>query len=205
MPPTILSNTPSWFFLQYHHRYSLQYTTRVSNLLTLPHWRITHASNAGTSPQHAAYITHASTSHKMARHPRQHATNANTPPTLACLPRHSCQQIQQAISQTPGYLVKLLKLLTLKFQEEIQQFLFLVFIFTAFTFQAFLSIFLEVWKTGKIKLFQRKLVCFIKKTAIFSKTNAQFFQKKLLPNISAVLAIIWQNSLLKINYLYYKF
>ena len=49
------------------------------------------------------------------------------------------------------------------------------------------------------------VVCPIQKTTIFSKTNAQLFQKKLFPNISVALVILLYNSLLKMNYLYYQF
>ena len=93
-----------------------------------PCWHTTHAD---TSPQHASYVTHASMSTTLVHHSRQHATKANTPPTLARHPRHPRQHKQyHAISRTPGYPIKLLK--------------HLVFIFTAFTFQAFLRIFIEV-------------------------------------------------------------
>ena len=133
-----------------------------------PRWCSTHTNHAGTSPQHAAHITHASTSPTLARHSRQHATNENTPLTLACLPRKHATHANHdsansnAISQTPGYPIKLLNLLGLKFQGEIQQFLLLIFIFTAFTFQAFLSIFIKVWKTaiGKLNFFRDD--CFVK-------------------------------------------
>ena len=48
-----------------------------------PRWcttHTTHATHTGTSPQHVAHVTHASQSPTLARHPRQHATSANTPP-----------------------------------------------------------------------------------------------------------------------------
>ena len=120
--------------------------TTVSHCPLYPRWCTTHVTHAGTSPQHVTHITHASTPQ------RKHTTHVSTPPTQARHPRHSRQHKQHAISQTPGYPIKLLKLLGLKFQEEIQQFLLLIFIFTAFTFQAFLSIFIEVWKTTIEKL-----------------------------------------------------
>ena len=142
----------------------------VSAPTLYPRWPTTHASNAGTSPKHATYVTHASASSTLVRHPRQHASNANTPITLACLPRHSRQQKQHIISQTPRYPIKLLNLLALKFQEEIQQFLLLVFIFTASTFQVFLSILIEVWKTA-IEKFRGN------QSALF-KTEL-FFQKQI--------------------------
>ena len=73
-----------------------------------PLWLTTHASHAGTSPQNGAHGTHASTSPTLVRHPRQHAINTNTLPTLAHLPRHPRQHKQHAISQTLGYPIKLL-------------------------------------------------------------------------------------------------
>ena len=108
-----------------------------------PRWSTTHATHAGTSPQHAARITHASMSPALARNQRKHTTQVRTPPRQARHPRHSRQHKQRPLSQTPGYPIKLLKLLGFKFQEEIQQFLLLILIFTAFTFQPFLSIFIE--------------------------------------------------------------
>ena len=139
-----------------------------------PRWCINHATHAGTSPQHATHITH-----------NQNVTHAYTPPTQrwhastqACHPRHSQQHKQHAISQTPGYPIKLLKLLGLKFQEEIQQFLLLIFIFTVFTFQAFLSIFIEVWKTAieKLNFFRGNQSALFKRRP-FSKTMRNFFRK----------------------------
>ena len=174
--------------------------TTVSHCPLYPRWCTTHVTHAGTSPQHVTHITYASTPQ------RKHTTHVSTPPTQARHPRHSRQHKQHAISQTPGYPIKLLKLLGLKFQEEIQQFLLLIFIFTAFTFQAFLSIFIEVWKTAIEKLnFFRGNQSALFKTTILSKINAQLFQKKLFPNIIVDLAILLYNSLLKMNYFYYQF
>ena len=132
-------------------------TTLVHHPLS-PRWCTTYGTHTGTSPQHPVHTTHASTSSTLARYPRLHATNANTPPTLACLPRkHVTRSTHDSTHsvlflKTPGYSIKLLKLLCLKFREEIQQFLLFIFIVTAFTFQAFLSIFIEVWKTTIEKL-----------------------------------------------------
>ena len=121
-----------------HFRMPVTPTTLAHGPL-YPRWCTTHATHASTSPT-------------LARHPRQHATNANTPPILARHPRHSRQHKQRVISQTPWYPIKLLKLLGLKFKDKIQQFSLLIFIFTAFNFQAFLSIFIEVGKTTIEKL-----------------------------------------------------
>ena len=142
----------------------------------------THATHAGTSPQHAVHINHASKSPTLARQPRLHAINANTPPTLARLPRKHVNHITHNstnIFQTPEYSIKLLKLLGLKFQEEIQQFLLLIFIFTAFTFQAFLSIFIEVWKTAieKLNFFRGNQSALFKRRLFFQKQMRNFFRK----------------------------
>ena len=161
----ILSNTPSWYFLQYHQRYSLQYASHANHVST--------PSTLPTLMHHPCHprqhVTHTGMSPMLARHQRKHTTHISTPPTQARDPRHSRQHKQHVISQTPGYPIKLLKLSGLKFQEEIQQFLLLIFIFTAFTFQAFLSIFIEVWKTtieklnflrgNQSALFKRRLFC----------------------------------------------
>ena len=105
-----------------------------------PYWR---TPQAGTSPQRAAYVTHASMSTTLAHHSRQQATKANTPPTLARLPRMRATHSTHTSTNSTPFLE-----LTRKH---------LVFIFTAFTFQAFLSIFIEVWKTAieKLNFFRR--------------------------------------------------
>ena len=127
--------------------------TTLAHCPLYPRWCTAHSTHAGTSPQHAAHVTHASTSRTLAYYQRKHTTHVSTHPTQARHPRHSRQHKQYAISQTTEYPIKLLKLLGLKFQEEIQQFLLLLFIL-------------------KIKLFYRKLVCLIQKTTIFSKTTS---------------------------------
>ena len=131
-----------------------------------PRWCTTHVTHAGTSPQNGAHITHASTSPALARHTRQHCkhtTHVSTPPTQARHPRHSRQHKQHAISQTPGYPIKLLKLLGLKFQEEIQQSLLLLFIFTAFTL--------------KLNLFRGNQSTLLKSRLFFQKQMCNFFRK----------------------------
>ena len=35
-PPTMLSNTPSWYFLQHHQLYSLYYATHATHVSTPP-------------------------------------------------------------------------------------------------------------------------------------------------------------------------
>ena len=127
----------------------------------------------------------------LARHQHKHTTHTSSPPTQAHHLRNPRYHKQHAISQTPGYPIKVLKLYALIFREEIQQFLLLVFIFTGFTFQAFLSNFINVSKTAMQKL-NRELssltFLLIQKTTIFSKINAQFF---IIKSITRTLITIY--------------
>ena len=168
----MLSKTPSRYLVQYHQRYSLQYSTHVTHVstsLTLPmlahhlRWHVILVRLLRNPRQH---VNHTGTSLTLARHQSKHTTHVSTPPTHACQPRHPRWHKQDAISRTPVYPVKLLK--------------YLVFIFTTFPFQVFLSIFIELWNTAieKLNFFQRKPDCLTQKTTIFSKTNAQFFLEK---------------------------
>ena len=168
--------------------------TTLAHRPLYPRWCTTHATHAGTSPQHAVHhnprqhVTRTGSSPTPARHQRKHTTHVSTPPTQARHPRHSRQHKQHVISQTPGYPIKLLKLLGLKFQEEIQQFLLLIFIFTAFTFQAFLSIFIEVWKTPveKLNLFRGNQSALFKRL-LFQKQMRNFSRK----NCFLILVSFW--------------
>ena len=173
-PPTILSNTPSRYFLQYYQRFSLQYATHathVSTSLTLPmlehhpRWHVTLTLLLRNPCQH---VNHIGTSLTLARHPSKHTTQASMPPTHAHHPRYARQHKQDAISRTPGYPIKLLK--------------HLVFIFTAFTFQAFLSIFIELWKTAieKLKFFRGTKSALLKRRLFFKNKCAIFFRKNFL-------------------------
>ena len=152
--------------------------TTLAHRPLYPRWCTTHTTNAGMSLQHAARIIHASTSPTLARHQCKHITHVSTPPTQARHPRHSRQYKQHTISQTPEYQIKLLKLLGLKFQEEIQQFLLLIFIFIAFTFQAFLSIFI-VSKTAikKLNTFRENQSALFKRGLILQIQMRNFFRK----------------------------
>ena len=154
-----------------------------------PRWCTTHITNAGMSPQHATHIIHASTSPTLARHQCKHITHVSLPPTQAGHPRHSRQYKQHTISQTPEYPIKLLKLLGLKFQEEIQQFLLLLFILTAFAFQAFLSIFIEVWKTAteKLNFIRGNQSVLFKRRLFFQKQMRYCFRK----NCFLILMSFW--------------
>ena len=99
-PSTILPNTPSWYFLQYHQRYSPQYPTHTTHvntpptLSTLAHhprqpcWYVTLARRPRNPRWH---VTHAGTSPTLARHQHKHTTHASAPPTaptLAQIARH---------------------------------------------------------------------------------------------------------------------
>ena len=163
--------------------------TTLAHRPLYPRWCTTHTTNAGMSLQHAARIIHASTSPTLARHQCKHITNVSTPPTQARHPRHSRQYKQHTISQTPEYQIKLLKLLGLKFQEEIQQFLLLIFILTAFAFQTFLSIFIEVWKTAieKLDFFRGNQSVLFKRRLFFQKQMRNFFRK----NCFLILMSFW--------------
>ena len=127
----------------------------------------------------SSHATHASTSPTLASHQRKHTTYVNMPPTQVHHPRHSRQHKQHVISQTLAYPIKLLKLLGLKFQGEIQQFLHLIFIFTAFNFQAFLRIFIEVWKTAieKFNFFRGNQPALFKRRLFFQNQMPNFFRK----------------------------
>ena len=176
----------------HHPRYGLTHHPSISSNITntthfskppmrptLAHLPLQPHSALPSSP--TLVTTHASTSPTLACHPRQHATNANITPTLANLPRKHTTCKSHILTNSMPFLKPLGIQLALKFQEKIQQFLLLVIVYTtAFIFQTFLSIFIKVWKTDteKLNFFQRKLVCIIQKTAIFSKTNAQYFKKE---------------------------
>ena len=114
------------------------------------------------------------TSSTLARNPRQHATNVNTLLTLVGLPRkHATYDTHVCTNSMPflKLLGNILKLLVLRFQKEIQQFLLLAIIFKDFTFQAFLSIFIEVSKTAieKLNLFRGNQSALFKRRLFFQK------------------------------------
>ena len=154
--------------------------TMLAHRPLYPCWCTTLAIHADTSPQHAVYITHASTSTTLARHPRQHTTNANnhpcqhpshasTPPialTITQIARHFSN------SWVSNYAFK-------AFSSEIPRGNLALFKFNFYFYNLyFLGLFKHFHRSlenchRKIKLFQRKLVCLIQKTTIFSKTNAQ--------------------------------
>ena len=97
--------------------------------------------------QHIAHFSHIGAppmSATLACNPHQHISHAGMSPTLADLPRkHATCDTHVSTKRMP--FLKLLDIqLALEFQEKIQQFLLLDFIYTAFifTFYAFLSIFI---------------------------------------------------------------
>ena len=152
-----------------HPQYCLTHNPGISfNITNATHFsmpptptrkRTFHFTNVGAPPMPPT----------LARHPGQQAVNAkhtthvSTHPTQARHPRHSPQHKQNAISQIPGYPIKLLKLLGLKFQEEIQQFLFLLFIFIAFTL--------------KLNLFRGDQSALFKRRPFFQKQMRNIFRK----------------------------
>ena len=173
-----------------------QHTAHCTYIGIRSRWHVTLAHRRRKPRQH---VTHTGTSPTLACQQRKHTTHVSMPPTQARYPRHPCQHKQRAISRTLGYPLKLLKLLALKFQEEIQQFLLLVFIFATFNFQAFLSIFIEAWKTAteKLNFFRGKQSVRFKRRLFFQKQIHYFFKKKLFPNICVVLVILCVLSLKK--------
>ena len=161
VPPTIRSNTPSWYFLQYHKRYSLQYATHATHISTLP-------TLAALPHQH---VTHADMSPTLTQHHHKHTTNSSRSPTQACHLRYPRQHNQHAISQTPGHPVKDFKCLSSEIPRgNLAVFTFSFYFYTASTFQVFLSILIEVWKTA-IEKFRGN------QSALF-KTEL-FFQKQI--------------------------
>ena len=190
-----------------HPRYCLTHHPGISSNIT----NATHFSTPATPTTLAhrplyprwctTHATHASTSPTLARHQRKHTTHVSTPPTQARHPPHSLCQKQHVISQTPGYPIKLLKLLGLKFQEEIQQFLLLIFIFTALNFQAFLSIFIEVWKTAieKLNFFRGNQSALLKRYYFF-KNKCSFFLEKTVSKYQCRFGYFIYFKFRKINY-----
>ena len=162
-----------------HPRYCLTHHPGISSNIT----NATHFSTPATPTTLAhrplyprwctTHATHASTSPTLARHQRKHTTHVSTPPTQARHPPHSLCHKQHVISQTPGYPIKLLKLLGLKFQEEIQQSLLLLFIFTAFTL--------------KLNLFRGNQSTLLKSRLFFQKQMCNFFRK----NCFLILVSFW--------------
>ena len=174
--PATLSNTPSQYFLQYHQRFSLYYAihaTHVNTLPTLP--------TLAHHPRHPCWhVTHASTPSTLACHLHQCATNANTPPTLAGLPdKHTTYDTKVSTISMP--FLKLLGIqLALKFQEVFSSFYFQFLFLQPLLFVPSFYFYRNLQNCHtKIKLFQRKLICLIQKTTIFSKIIAQIFQKRL--------------------------
>ena len=166
-PPTILSNTPSWYFLQFHQRYSLQYATlaiHASTSLTLPmlaHHPRCHVTLARRLSNQCQHINHTCTSLTLARHHSKHTAHTSTPLTYARGQHYSRQHKQHAISGTPRYPTKLLKLLV-------------------FSFTASLSTFVEVWKTAIEKLnffFRENQSALLKIRPVFQKQMRIFFTK----------------------------
>ena len=170
-PPTKLSNT----ILLSPPMYSLQYASHVNHVST-PSTLPTLVHHPQQLRQH---VTQTGTSPTLARHQCKHTTHVSTPRTQACPPRHLRQHKQQVISQTPWYPIKFLKLLSLRFQEEIQQYLFSIFIFTTFNFSAFLRIFIEVWKTAieKLYIFRRNQSGLFKRRRFFKTQIRNYFRK----------------------------
>ena len=165
----------------HHPRYCLTHHPGISSNITkatyfsmpptphrplYPHWCTTHA-------------THASSSSTLAYHPRQHTSIANAQPTLTGLSCKYATYDTHVCTKSIPFLRILGIQLTLKFQEKIQQFSLLFLIYTAFAFQAFLSIFMEVWKTAieKLNFFRRDQSALFKRRLFLEKQMLIFFRK----------------------------
>ena len=176
----------------YHLRYGLTHHPGISSNITntthfskppmrptlahlplQPHQRTTHVTYAGQdSRQH---VTHADMSSTLARHQRKHNTHTSKPPAQTRYLQDPHSDKEHAISKTSGYPIS-----SQIPGENLAVFTFSYYLYNCLIFQTFLSIFIKVWKTDteKLNFFQRKLVCIIQKTVLFSKTNAQYFKKE---------------------------
>ena len=155
-----------------HPRYPRQHTTYFTHA-GAPSRRHVFLARCALNPRQ--HVTLDGTSPTLARHQGKHTPHASSSPTEAHYPRKPRKHKQYVISQTPPYPIKLLKLLAPKFQKKICQFLLLVLIFTTFTFQAFLSIFIKLChrklSQENYKLFSKDVYLFKNKCAIFLEKN----------------------------------
>ena len=189
----------------HHPRYCLTHHPGISSNITYSRYSLQYATYATTL--HTAHFTYIDAT---SRHTRWHVTHTSTPPTLAGLPHKHATYDTYVRAKSMSFLKLLGIQLALKFQEKIQQSLLLVFIYTAFTSQAFLSIFMKVWKTAieKLYFFRGNQPALFKRRPFFQKRMPNLKKKKLFPNISVVSAILYILSLEKQfikNCLYYKF
>ena len=130
--------------------------------------------------------------------PCYHAINVNTPPMLARLPhKHAIHGTHDSPNSTS--FIKLLAILGLKLQE---QFLLLLLVFTAFTFQALLSIFIKVQKTTieKLNFFRGNQSALFKRRLFFQKEMRNFFRKNCFLTLVSFWSfyyttIVYQNEL----------
>ena len=160
-----------------HPRYGLTHHPGISSNIT----NATHFSTPPTPPTLAlrplyphcrtTHVTHADMSPTLTQHHHKHTTNSSRSPTQACHLRYPRQHNQHAISQTPGHPVKDFKCLSSEIPRgNLAVFTFSFYFYTASTFQVFLSILIEVWKTA-IEKFRGN------QSALF-KTEL-FFQKQI--------------------------
>ena len=164
-PPMILSSTPSRYFLQYYQHYSLQYATRATQVSTPPT-----LATLAHHPRHPHwYVIHASTPPMQTHRPRQQTSHASTLLTTPTLAQRACHFSNPWVSKQLS-----------NSKRKFKQFLHLVFIYTAaFTFQAFLSIFIKVGKTAteKLNFFSGKYLPYSNDDYTF-KNKCPIFQKK---------------------------
>ena len=143
---------------------TLAHTPHFTHVGTPP----TSATLAGNPRQH---VTHASMSPTLSSYQRKHTTHASRSPTQVRHLRHPCQHKQHAITQTPEYPIS-----SQIPKGDLAGFTFSFYLHSLY-FLGLLKYFHRSLENcyRKTKLFQRKLVCLIQKTTIFSKTNAQVF------------------------------
>ena len=160
-----------------HPRHDLTHHPGISSNIT----NATHFSTPPTPPTLAlrplyphcrtTHVTHADMSPTLTQHHHKHTTNSSRSPTQACHLRYPRLHNQHAISQTPGHPVKDFKCLSSEIPRgNLAVFTFSFYFYTASTFQVFLSILIEVWKTA-IEKFRGN------QSALF-KTEL-FFQKQI--------------------------
>ena len=164
-PPMILSSTPSRYFLQYYQHYSLQYATRATQVSTPPT-----LATLAHHPRHPHwYVIHASTPPMQTHRPRQQTSHASTLLTTPTLSQRACHFSNPWVSKQLS-----------NSKRKFKQFLHLVFIYTAaFTFQAFLSIFIKVGKTAteKLNFFSGKQFALFKRRLYFQKQMPNFLEE----------------------------
>ena len=121
-----------------------------------PRWYTAHVSHIGAPPM----------SPTLACHPRQHTTNANTPPTLADLPRKHA--FEHAISQTPEYPVS-----SQIPRENLAVFTFSFYLYNSLYFLGLLKHFHK-----SLENYHRKMKLFLEETSLHYSSDDYIFKNK---------------------------